>query len=220
MRLIGVTAIILIAVAAIVTSLGGKDIAYSKDVSQVAKDQSLVGKRIRVTGAVVAGSWNKQANPMVFTIRSETDKSGKGPTVKVVYNGTTPSTFGDGVVAIVTGTLDKGGVVTSNDMITKCPSKYQSATGAMPIASLPPGGNMANATVTGYVKPGSIKPAGTNPRFVIAATANGAGKAVPVDYTGPLSTNVKDGTQVVLSGNLKNGTFVAAEVAIESSQQK
>lgn len=221
MRLIGVAAIIVIAIAAIVVSMGGKDISVQKDVSQVAKDPSLIGKRVRVTGSVVPGSWDKKANPMVFTIRSESDKNGTGPTVKIVYNGTTPSTFGDGVVAIVTGTLDKGLVVKSNDMITKCPSKYQAATGAMPVTSVLAQPAGIAVTVTGYVKPGSIGAAGATPRFVLAEKADGTGKAIPVDYAGGLPANVKDGTQLVIAGTkTADGTFKATAVAIESGAKQ
>ena len=53
-----------------------------------------------------------------------------------------PATFGDGVVAIVTGKLDDDGTITATDMITKCPSKYESATGATPVADLIAGGTV------------------------------------------------------------------------------
>src|SRR5512139_4103394 len=124
MRLIGVTAIVLIAIVAIILGAGSKEGAYYKTVKDVASDQALVGERVRVGGAVVAGSWDKKSNPMRFAIREEGDDSQGGPTIKVVYNGTVPSTFGDGVVAIITGELGADGTIESNDMITKCPSKY------------------------------------------------------------------------------------------------
>ena len=79
MRLIGVTAVILIAIAAVVLLTGNKQGAVYSTVPKVAKDASLVGKRVKVGGTVVAGSWDKKSNPMVFVIRDEADKTGIGP---------------------------------------------------------------------------------------------------------------------------------------------
>lgn len=222
-RLIGVTAVILIAVVAVVIISGNTTGAYSSTVASVAKDESLVGKRVKVSGTVVAASWDKQTNPMRFTIRDEKDTAESGPTVKVVYSGGVPSTFGDGVVAIVTGELSADGTVNANEMITKCPSKYESAEGALPIADLlGKGASMEGKTVraTGYVKPGSLGAANDDPRFVVAAKADGAGESIPVSYTGVLPSGMADGSQVIMTGALEaNGTFVITNLALEESQK-
>lgn len=214
MRLIGVTAIILIIVAAIFFGLSSGEGAYFKTVEEVSQDSSLVGERVKVGGAVVAGSWNKESNPMRFEIRDENDKTGKGPALKVVYAGSVPSTFGDGVVAIVTGELKPDGTIEAGEMITKCPSKYESASGAMPVASLTEGSSAENLTVTGYVKPGTIVAPGGAERFVIAETADGSGKAFSVVWEGALPSGMTDGSQVVIKGELKDGVFTATSVAI------
>ena len=86
-------------------------------------------------------------------------KAGNADHVRIAGN---PLTFGDGVVAIVTGKLAADGTVNATDMITKCPSKYESATGATPIADLMGKGQSMEGKpvrVTAYVKPGSITPA-------------------------------------------------------------
>lgn len=218
-RLIGVTAIILIVIAAIFLAGGNKGAAYYKTVKEVATDKQMVGERVKVGGAVVAGSWNKQSNPMRFTIRDEKDQSGKGPVVKVVYEGSVPSTFGDGVVAIVTGELGDDNTISADEMITKCPSKYQSAKGAMPVADLQDGQTMKALTVTGYVKPGTIAAPGGAERFVATAKADGTGKSVSVVFEGALPSGMKDGSQVVMKGDLKaDGTFTATEVSIAAAQ--
>jgi len=223
MRLIGVTAVILIAIAAVVVISGNTTGAYSSTVAAVTKDSSLVGKRVKVGGAVVAASWDKQSNPMKFVIKDEKDTDGKGPTVKVVYTGGVPSTFGDGVVAIVTGELTADGTINATEMITKCPSKYESAEGAMPIADLVKSGeSMFGKTVkaTGFVKPGSLGAANDDPRFIVVEKADGTGASVPVSFTGVLPSGMQDGSQVVLTGALeKDGTFVATNLAMEQSQQ-
>ena len=221
-RLIGVTAIVLLAIVAIIVGAGGQQGAYYKKVSEVATDKSLVGERVRVGGAVVAGSWDKKSNPMTFAIREEGDESEGGPTIKVVYNGTVPSTFGDGVVAIVTGELGQDGALTSNDMITKCPSKYQSATGALSVSDLLNGGDDLtgkSVKVTGYVT-GEIAPPGGEVRFVIANDATGSDKTVSVFYDGAIPQGMKAGSQVVLGGSLdKSGTFDAVSVAMSETEK-
>jgi cytochrome c-type biogenesis protein CcmE len=217
MRLIGVTAIILIAVGAILYGTRGNAAAYGT-ITDISKGTTKVGERVKVGGAVVTGSWNKQSNPMKFTIREEKDSAGTGPTLKVVYSGTAPNTFGDGVVAIVTGTLKAGNLVDASEMITKCPSKYESAVGAIPVAELGVGKSMIGKDgiqTTGYVKPGSLGPANASQRFVLSAKADGTGKSVAVKFTGALPDTVKDGASVVITGKLDSATvFSASEVAL------
>lgn len=222
-RLIGVTAIILIAIVAIVLITGNKTGAYTATVATVSKDTSLVGKRVKVSGTVVAGSWDKQSAPMRFTVRDEADKAGTGPALKVVYSGSVPSTFGDGVTAIVTGELTKDGVVNATEMITKCPSKYESAQGALPVGDLVgKGASMEGKTVrlTGYVKPGTIAAATGGDRFVVAEKVDGTGASLPVAFTSALPSGMKDGSQVVMTGALEaDGKFVATSLALEQSQK-
>jgi cytochrome c-type biogenesis protein CcmE len=222
MRLLGVTAIILIVVAAILFSTRSSAAAY-ETIAHVTKGGVKVGDRVKVGGTVVTGSWNKQSNPMVFTIREETDSSGTGPTLKVIYTGAAPNTFGDGVVAVVTGTLDKGGVVQANEMITKCPSKYESAVGAIPVAELSHGQSMvgkAGIQVAGYVKPGSLGPVTAAQRFYLAEKADGTGKSIAVKFSGALPDTIKDGVQVVVTGTLESAdAFTATAVALSQGQK-
>jgi cytochrome c-type biogenesis protein CcmE len=222
-RLIGVTAIILLAIVAVFASIGSRGgTAYYKSVKEVASDSSLVGQRVKVGGAVVAGSWDKKANPMTFTIRDEKDTAGQGQVVKVVYNGPVPSTFGDGVTAIVTGEIDKSGAINAGEMITKCPSKYESATGAMPLGDLiGMGASMTGKTVraVGYVKTGTIVAPGGDARFIATADATG-GKEIKVVYEGALPAGMVDGSKVILGGAIEaDGRFVATSVALEEGQK-
>jgi len=206
-RLIGVTAIVLLAIVAIFASIGGRGgTAYYKSVEEVASDAALQGERVKVGGAVVAASWDKKSNPMRFTIRDEKDTAGSGPTVKVVYNGAVPSTFGDGVTAIVTGTLSADGTIEADEMITKCPSKYESMIGT-------------TVKTTGYVKAGTIVAPGGGARFIVTSDKTG-GEEIPVVFEGALPSGMTDGSQVVLTGALEaDGNFVATNVAMEQGQQ-
>lgn len=222
-RLIGVTAIILLAIAAIFFSLQSRGgTAYYKSVEEVANDSALVGERVKVGGAVVAGSWDKKANPMSFEIRDEKDDTGAGAVVAVVYNGPVPSTFGDGVTAIVTGELADDGTLNATEMITKCPSKYESATGAMPIADLVGRGeSMVGTTVkaTGFIKPGTIVPPGQGARFFVTAE-EGSGAEVAVVYEGALPAGMADNSKVVITGAIEeDGNFVATNVALEAAEK-
>ena len=222
MRLIGVTAIIVIAIGAALYGLKPSVAAY-ETVAEIAKGGLKAGTRVQVGGAVVAGSWNKQSNPMKFIIRDENDTSGKGPTLKVVYSGAAPNTFGDGVVAIVTGAVDNNDVVQASTMITKCPSKYQSAVGAIPVAELSAGQSLVGKKglqTTGYVKPGSLGPASAAQRLVLAEKADGSGKSVAIKYAGALPETVKDGVQVVVTGTLASSqVFEATAVALSQGQK-
>lgn len=222
-RLIGVTAIILLAVVAMVASGAfGGNTAYSRTVKEVTEDKSLVGERVKVSGTVVSGSWDQNQNPMKFTIRDEADAQESGPTINVVFNGAVPSTFGDGVTAIVTGELDENGTVTSSDMITKCPSKYESAKGSMSVTDLlGKADTMTGKTtkISGFVKKGTIVAPGGDSRFVVASETDG-GDELPVAWEGALPAGMVDGSKVVLTGALEaDGKFVATEVALDKAEQ-
>ncbi len=216
-RLIGVTAIILIAVAAVFFGLSGQTAAYYKTVDEAAKDATLVGERVKVGGSVVDGSWDRKSNPMKFVIRGEEDKDGTGKTLKVVYNGPVPSTFGDGVTAIVTGPLTQDGTIEAEEMITKCPSKYESAQGAQTIEQV----LVSTAPTTkavGFVKTGSIVPPGGESRFVLTNELN-AGSEVAIVWEGALPNGMVDGSKVVITGSMEDGVFVASDVALEQAQK-
>jgi cytochrome c-type biogenesis protein CcmE len=223
MRLIGVTAIILIAVAAVLLSTGKTSGAYYKTVKEVSTDKELVGQRVRVGGAVIPGSWDRKTNPMTFKIRAEEDKDGTGPALKVVYTQAVPSTFGDGVVAIVTGELQPDGTIESDEMITKCPSKYENAQNATKVDALTKQGPAAvgrTQRVTGYIVPGSIQTPGNAERFKISSEPGGAGVAVGVAFDGGLSAEVTDDTLVILTGSLEqDGLFAATQVAMDKAAQ-
>lgn len=222
-RLVGVTAIVLLAIAAVFFSLGSRGgTAYYRSVEEISTDSTLVGERVKVGGAVVTGSWDKKTNPMTFEIKDEADTDGTGATVRVVYTEGVPATFGDGVTAIITGELGADGTITSGDMITKCPSKYESATGAMLIGDLTSGGEgMVGKPVkaTGYVKAGTIVAPGGEARFV-AQNAKGSGAEIKVAWEGALPAGMVDGSKVVLQGAVEaDGIFVATSVALEGTDK-
>lgn len=221
-RLVGVTAIILIVVVAILLGAGSKDGAYSRTVSDVAGNTDLAGERVKVSGEVVAGSWDRKSNPMRFEIRNEKGKA-DDPTIKVEYSGGVPSTFGDGVVAVVTGEVSTdAGLIVSDDMITKCPSKYQSATAALSVEELLGKGEGAvgkPTQVTGLIVAGSIGPVTGPYRFKIVD--EGGSEEIAVIWEGALPEGMNDGMQVVIGGELEaSGEYVATSVALSDTEKK
>lgn len=155
---------------------------------------------------------------MMFDIRDE--GASDGPQISVVYNGSVPSTFGDEITAIITGVVNEEGVLESDDMITKCPSKYESATGALTVAELLAEGESVigkSVKVTGSVVEGTIAPPGGLVRFTIAD--EGGSPSVDVFYDGALPEGMFDGSQVVLGGLLdENGVFDAVNVALSDTE--
>jgi len=211
-RLIGVTAIILILAAVVLVTVLPSGAAASSAVKDIATNSALVGTRVKVTGVVVAGSWDKKTNPMVFKIRAEGSTS--GPEVQVIYDGSAPNTFGNDTVAILTGTVDKLGVVKANDMLTRCPSKYQTKSDAATVAAVLASPPDSPIRVTGFLKAGTLKDASAAARFTLAGAADGTGASVPVAFAGSMPAGTKDGVEVVVFGKLEGGVFVATEVAL------
>lgn len=214
MRLIGVTAIILISVVAIFVSVGASDGAHTREVGELLGSPDLAGERVRVSGTVVPGSWDGSASPMRFDIRDRGDAS--GPVLPVVYSGGVPSTFGDEVTAILTGYVNDDGVLESESMMTECPSKYESADGALMVIDLQ---DKADDIVglpvrlTGFVVEGTIQPPGGETRFTVS-DRNGE-PSVGVSYAGALPDGMTDGSQVVLGGMLDaEGIFEASSVSM------
>lgn len=210
-RLIGISVILLVIAVAVLAGSGALSGSYSTTVSGALKGDN-AGKRIKVTGTVVPGSWDKKTNPMTFKIRDEGKSS--GPELSVVYSGSPPNTFGNDTVAIVTGTL-QGGVLKADDMITKCPSKYQTSTGALTVSQLlnSKASLVGKPTrVAGQLKAGSLKAGGT-PRFVL--TGDGT-DTLPVAFEGAMPQGGdKAGVSLIVEGKLgADGTFTATSVAV------
>jgi cytochrome c-type biogenesis protein CcmE len=212
-RLIGVTVLILLIAAAVFFGSGGfAAAAYSKSVTEVTSDAKLVGQRVKVNGTVVAGSWNKKNNPMVFQIRAEGATG--GPQILVTYSGVSPNTFGDGSAAIVTGTLENTGSIKADEMMVKCPTKYESRTDAVTVSGLfkaEAGGHPIK--VLGLLAPGTLKDASASERFTLASALSG-GDRVGVVFPGAMPDGAKDGVTLVVTGTLQNGKFLATDVSL------
>ncbi len=219
-RLIGVTILIIVAIGALIglTRLGNAT-ATPVTIADVVSDGSLVGKQVEITGQVVAGSWVSGAKPFIFEIEdAENEDSDR---VRIVWNDVVPGSFGDGTTATVTGTIAEDGSVDAKYLVTKCPSKYESATGALTVNDVINRADelsgAATIKVTGYVVAGSIAEAGAPVRFRIADDTGDA-TALDVAFGGGLPDDLADGSKVVITGSLEaDGVFQCAEVALDQA---
>jgi cytochrome c-type biogenesis protein CcmE len=216
-RLIGVTILIFVAIGVLLlfmTQSGG--VATPATIQELLSDETFVGKQVEVTGKVVAGSWVSGARPFVFEIE-EDDAEGR---LRVVWDNVVPGSFGDGTSATVTGTLGDDGSIVADYLVTKCPSKYESATGALTVNDVVNrSAELKGVTVkvTGYVAPGSIGEPGAPVRFQLSDSKDGS-RPLDVGFGGGLSDEFVDGAKVVITGSIEDdGVFQCAEVALDQS---
>jgi cytochrome c-type biogenesis protein CcmE len=81
----------------------------------------IVGQRVRVNGSVVAGSedWNAQQITLKFAITDE-----GGGMLPIVFYGPRPDNFQRAASAIVEGELLPDGSFQAQNLLLKCPSRY------------------------------------------------------------------------------------------------
>ena len=86
------------------------------------KGSSIYGENVQVNGQVVPGSVEQEAQGAVlrFTI---IDVEGK-ESLPVIYRGVVPDSFKVGNDVVIEGRLNSDGVLQTNTLIAKCPSKY------------------------------------------------------------------------------------------------
>jgi cytochrome c-type biogenesis protein CcmE len=96
--------------------------AYYMTVSELqAVGPEILGQRVRVNGNVVAGSedWNAREVTLRFSI---TDES--GDQLPIVFYGPRPDNFQRAASAIVEGELLADGTFQAQNLLLKCPSRY------------------------------------------------------------------------------------------------
>lgn len=161
----GVIVMVLVVVLAVV---GSTTAAKTTTVAEAAENP-VVGQKVQVSGNVVANSFSISNGVLVFKIY-DPDAS---PTtqLEVRYEGAASSTFGNDVTAICTGKIGEDGVLTCSELVTKCPSKYESAEGALTVERLLEYGDAVTdkvVKVAGVVREGTLASAGQDVRFVLA----------------------------------------------------
>lgn len=218
-RMAIVGGVIVIVVILLLAFLGGGNAAKVTSV-QDAAGSDLDGKKVQVTGVVVDNSYSVDSTgALSFDIAAEDDVA-QATTLHVVYDKGVSSTFGNGVTAICTGHMENG-TLSCSELVTKCPSKYENSSEALSVSQLLgyDSSKMEGKTVkvTGYVS--SLGDATAKVRFVLAdeQDATNAGEnTLNIEYSGALSEDIADGSQVVVTGSLADdsGSFLATEVAL------
>ncbi len=213
-RMVVVTGIIVMVLVVVLAVVGGSSSAKSVSIAEAATG-GYADQKIQVSGNVVENSFETKDNVLTFAIYDpEGDKSQQ---VKVRFEGGVSATFGNDVTAICTGKMTEEGVLNASELVTKCPSKYENAADALTVAQLVGYGSEVldkPVKVAGAVKGGTLTAAGSGDRFVLVDAESG--EELPVLFDGAISDEIKDGTQLVLTGSINaGGKFAATEVALQ-----
>ncbi len=85
--------------------------------------ENYVDKFILTEGFLIENSidWNSSTIELNFKIKDENDR-----TLAVHYNGVSPDNFSDGIIVILNGNIKQNGIFETEQLLTKCPSKYES----------------------------------------------------------------------------------------------
>jgi cytochrome c-type biogenesis protein CcmE len=97
--------------------------AYYMTVSELnGRQPSIYGERVRVSGQVVEGSedWDAQNITLRFSIADE-----NGDQLPIVFFGPRPDNFQRAASAIVEGELLSDGTFQADTLLLKCPSRYE-----------------------------------------------------------------------------------------------
>ena len=101
---------------------GAEDAVFAYTVDQaVCQKDDLVGKKFRVRGTVVEGTVKGTPG----TLESEFDLVQNGEIITITYDKPLPDTFKPGIEVIAEGELTPEGHLVADNIIAKCPSKYE-----------------------------------------------------------------------------------------------
>jgi cytochrome c-type biogenesis protein CcmE len=149
-------------------------------------------------------------------VATTTPSDGAGQLV-VRYEGGVTATFGNGVTAICTGIINESGILICSELVTKCPSKYESATEALTVSQLLGYGQAIQGKplkVAGSVQPGSLRPVGQGARLVLRD--NNGVETIEIYYDGALANEIGDDSALVITGSLNaSGAVDATDISLE-----
>ena len=215
-RRIGVvTGIIVIVLIALLAIVGGNSAAHTVTIAEALEVPA--GTKIQVTGNVVPDSYEFEGNSITFDIYDPEIDPAAATTMEVRYDGGIAATFGNDVTAICTGRTDESGMLVCSELVTKCPSKYEDAEGALSIDALLGYGDSVlgkPVKVTGVVAADSLAGIDADVRFVIEDPESGT--VLNILYEGAIPDSIEEGTQVVITGSLADGgvSFDATDVSL------
>jgi cytochrome c-type biogenesis protein CcmE len=119
---VAILALIVYLIVSAVSSAG----AYYREVSEVlAQQATLSGKALRVSGNVVQESIQYDAPNLSLSFKIS-DPKDVAQQLPIHFHGVQPDQIGrDGASAIVEGKLLPNGTVEANNLLLKCPSRYE-----------------------------------------------------------------------------------------------
>lgn len=118
---------LLVLIGLVASTVRGSAIVYSKYVDEImAPGQRTVwtGRTVRVEGLVAPGSIESRPGTNEYRFRVTRNDA----VMQVAYRGVVPDTFRDCAGVTVRGRLDAQGLFTADELIAKCPSRYEAAT--------------------------------------------------------------------------------------------
>ncbi len=118
--------LVLTAIGLIGSTLGGSALVYSKYVDEVmapGEARHWVGRTLRVEGLVVPSSIENRPGTSEYRFRVTRNHA----VMPVHYRGIVPDTFADCAGVTVRGVLGDDGMFTADEIVAKCPSRYEAA---------------------------------------------------------------------------------------------
>ena len=112
------------AVLYLVLANTGASAEYYLTIRELRACTTCSARSVRVAGTVAPNTIVKDAS--AHTIRFTVSDGAQ--TMPVVYGGTVPDIFQPGIQVVVEGKLGSNGVFQAQNLLAKCPSKFQSAT--------------------------------------------------------------------------------------------
>ncbi|GAB4493721.1 MAG: hypothetical protein Fur0016_30020 [Anaerolineales bacterium] len=141
--------LILVAVVYLIVSSTQASAQYFMTIEELnAKGQSVVGKNVRVSGAVLGETINydPQSLTLSFTVAHVTGDNAEieaqgglaevlyqatidpnRPRIQVVYHGPKPDLLRNEAQAIMTGKMGEDGIFYADELLLKCPTRYEQA---------------------------------------------------------------------------------------------
>lgn len=114
-------------IAMVASTMSGSAFVYSKYVDEImtpAERARWVGRTVRIEGLVSPASIENRPGTDEFRFRVNRNHV----EVQVHYRGIVPDTFNDCAGVTVRGTLQANGRFEADEIVAKCPSKYEAAT--------------------------------------------------------------------------------------------
>lgn len=101
-----------------------KSETYFYEVDQaLAVGEDLPGRTVRIKGIVEQGSIIGNDGELTREFRI----AEKGQSLDVIYHGAMPDTFAEDMEVVITGTVNDKMVLVADEVLVKCPSRYEGA---------------------------------------------------------------------------------------------